>query len=104
MISEYISKIRDLYTRRSLFSGEGFSALTSLFEAVSGEPPSVYAGRFRADNAQWLSLLDKFEHPYQFLNRTKGGQSYLFNPYAPPLVEAERAGRTRYIGQNLDYK
>ena len=93
MNSEYISKIRDLCTRRALSPREGFSALTSLFEAVSGEPPAVYADRFRADNAQWISLLDKFEHPYQFLKRTKGGQSYVFNPYALPLVEAERAGQ-----------
>ena len=93
MNSEYISKIRDLCTHRSLFSEEGFSALTSLFEAVSGEPPAVYADRFRADHYQWLQLLNDFEHKYQFLKRTKDGQSYVFNPYALPLVETERAGR-----------
>ena len=93
MNSEYISKIRDLCTRRALFPEEGISALTSLFEAVSGEPPSVYADRFRADHCQWLQLLDDFEHKYQFLKRTEDRQSYVFNPYALPLVETEKAGR-----------
>lgn len=93
MNSEYISKIRDLCTRRALFSEEELSALTSLFEASSGEPPTVYADRFRADHYQWLQLLNDFEHKYQFLKRTKDRQSYLFNPYALPLVETERAGR-----------
>ena len=93
MNSEYISKIRDLSTRRALFPEEGISALTSLFEAVSGEPPSVYADRFRADHCQWLQLLDDFEHKYQFLKRTEDRQSYVFNPYALPIVETERAGR-----------
>lgn len=93
MNSEYISKIRDLSTRRDLFSEEGFSALTSLFEAVSGEPPAVYADRFRADHCQWLQLLDDFEHKHQLLKRTEDRQSYLFNSYALPLVETERAGQ-----------
>ena len=91
MNSEYISKVRDLCIRRALFSEEELSALTSLFEALSGEPPAVYADRFRADHCQWIQSLNDFEHKHQFLKRTKDGQSYLFNPYALPLVEIARA-------------
>ena len=60
MNSEYISKIRDLCTRRALFSEEELSALTSLFEALSGEPPAVYADRFRANHCQWIQSLNDF--------------------------------------------
>lgn len=91
MNTEYISKIRELCIRQAWFSQEKSSVLTSLFEALSGEPPAVSAGRFRADNCQWIQTLNDFEYKDQFLKRTKDGQSYLFNPYALPLIEIARA-------------
>ena len=91
MNTEYISKIRELCTRRAWFSQEKLSVLTSLFEVLSGEPPTVSADRFRADNCQWIQTLNDFEHKLQFLKRTTDGRSYLFNPYALPLIEIAQA-------------
>ena len=88
----YIVKIRNLCSQQALFSSEEFSVLTLIFESLSGKPPAVLADRFRADNDQWLTLLDKFEYPYQFLKTVKieDKRYYTLSPYALPLVEVAR--------------
>ena len=88
---EYIVEIRDLCSRNGSFSLETLSVLTSLFESLSGQPPTVGRDRFRADHHQWLDSLDAFEHKHQFLKRTEDGQSYMLNPYALPLIGVARA-------------
>ncbi|MDE0286654.1 MAG: hypothetical protein OXN26_19155 [Gammaproteobacteria bacterium] len=88
---EYIVEIRDLCSRNGSFSSEALSVLTSLFESLSGQPPTVGRARFRADHHQWLDPLDGLEHPHQFLKRTEDGQSYMLNPYALPLIDVARA-------------
>ena len=90
---EYIVKIRDLCLQQALFSLEELSVLTTLFESLSGKPPVVHTDRFRADNHQWLSLLDQFENPHQFLKRIEDGKFYTLSPYALPLLEVARAVR-----------
>ena len=84
---EYIVKIRELCSQQSLFSLEELSVLTTLFEALSGKPPVVHTDRFRADNHQWLSLLDQFENSYQFLKRIEDGKFYTLSlpQGCPPL-------------------
>ena len=98
---EYIVKIRELCSQQSLFSSEDLSVLTSLFEILSEKPPTAHAERFRADNYRSLSLLDKFENPYQFLNRTEDGKFYTLSPYALPLIEVARAVRILDIMEKL---
>ena len=88
---DYIVEIRDLCSRNGSFSSEARSVLTSLFESLSGQPPTVERARFRADHHQWLDSLDAFEHKHQFLKRTEDGQSYMLNPYALPLIDVARA-------------
>ena len=92
---EYIVEIRDLCSRNDSFSSEALSVLTSLFESLSGQPPTVERDRFRANHHQWLDELDAFEHPHQFLKRIKieDEQCYILSPYALPLVEDARALR-----------
>ena len=98
---EYIVKIRNLCSEQGLFSLEELSVLTTIFESLSGKPPVVHTDRFRADNHQWLSLLDQFENPHQFLKRTGDGKFYASSPYALPLVEVARAVRLLDIMEKI---
>ena len=98
---EYIVKIRNLCSEQGLFSLEELSVLTTVFESLSGKPPVVHTDRFRADNHQWLSLLDQFENPHQFLKRIGDGKFYALSSYALPLVEVARAMRLLGIMEKI---
>lgn len=86
-----MNKIPHVDAVKEILGVAAIEALTELFKVGVGSPASVPIDRFRADNQQWIEVLDDLERNKSLIERTKDCRNYLIRSYALPLIEDSKA-------------
>jgi len=87
-------KVLHTSTVKESLGKETIEVLISIFDHSKGSPPSVPAKRFRADNPNWIGLIDKLSYDSGLIECGRnGGDTCRVSCYALPLIDSPKANR-----------